>query len=550
MSDDKIKSKNYSYATVKFHVSDNMLKASFTNNTIETPLNNDSCNEILKDNGFEKHHLNEDLIKNIIELSENNYQGEIDVEEHYDASFEVKIDNKNMSAKLNIKQARGGESLNCDDVFESILELSLYEDFLDKELISECINSIKDETPVIAEGIPAINGKDSEFEVLFHGDRKHAPTEEFNGSVDHYKTMEYITVEENQQLMGKSPRTDGKAGRDIFGEKILPVKGNEIPFVLDDSVRIDPNDPNVLLAAKKGHPLVIENGVKVDDTLILDNADLDSGDIDFDGSVQILGEVKPNVEINASGDIFVNGMVENASLIAGHNITIKGGIYKNIVHDDDEQEHQCENMLEANGEIIANYCNGICVSAKKDILIENYSMHCCLHSDQSIIVGVNNGKGVLIGGHTHAGHNITATTVGSDAYVKTEVVCGSLTKIRRQYKKIKYNIKRTRKEQAVLEEILESIKKFGSPISVGNITLNTAKTIFKEIKQVNRNIVQLAGEYSAIKKELKCRKKAHLEVRKILHPNVHIIINDTSVLNKREHGQSKVASIDHEIHYN
>ena len=51
-----------------------------------------------------------------------------------------------------------------------------------------------------------------------------------------------------------------------------------------------------------------------------------SGNIQFDGSVVIQGDVAKGMSVKATGDIEVAGIVEMASLEAGGNITVKSGV--------------------------------------------------------------------------------------------------------------------------------------------------------------------------------------------------------------------------------
>lgn len=56
------------------------------------------------------------------------------------------------------------------------------------------------------------------------------------------------------------------------------------------------------------------------------NVDLNSGNLDVKGDLDIMGNVITGMVVKASGNVTIGGLVEGASIIAGKNVLIKGGI--------------------------------------------------------------------------------------------------------------------------------------------------------------------------------------------------------------------------------
>lgn len=54
--------------------------------------------------------------------------------------------------------------------------------------------------------------------------------------------------------------------------------------------------------------------------------DLSTGNIDFEGSVQVNGNVSSNFVIRAGGNVIISGVVEGAYIEAGGNIIIARGM--------------------------------------------------------------------------------------------------------------------------------------------------------------------------------------------------------------------------------
>lgn len=75
-----------------------------------------------------------------------------------------------------------------------------------------------------------------------------------------------------------------------------------------------------------GHVSLVEGKVFVSDVYEVENVDLSTGNIDFEGSVQVNGNVSSNFVIRAGGNVIISGVVEGAYIEAGGNIIIARGM--------------------------------------------------------------------------------------------------------------------------------------------------------------------------------------------------------------------------------
>jgi uncharacterized protein (DUF342 family) len=549
--EDKNSPEPKSYSTIRFFDSEQMLKVDFTADSLTTPLEQEAILEILNQSDYSKHQLNEEMLQKLSSISEQNYDKEISIEQHTDASFEFIVDKDEMSLAIKVETAKGGDDLNYNHVLDALLETSVNPEYIDKEKLKLSLIGDAEESISIAKGIEPIHGEDSYFEVLFNINTEKSPKDSADGTINHYDTRDYITVEMNQGVMKRIPHTLATSGMTVYGEDIAGEDGKKIEFSIDDSVSTSESDPNLLIASKKGHPVATETGVHIDDTLTIKNASLQSGNINFDGSVQITGDVMPNVVIEATGDIHVKGMVENASLIAGNDITICAGVLSSKLYDKNDQEsYTPECFIKAQGTIIAKYCNSIGASAKKHILVETYAMHSQLSAGENIIIGNNNGKGALIGGHSSAKKGLITNTLGSAAYVITHVSCGNIAELKKLNKRISNFLKRTKSELTLLEAVLTKIKNKGSPTKVGDVVLQKAKKIHDEINELKRKTLSAESKIIEVHKELLLSKSVKININKKLFPNVHITINGINTVSKREREQAVISCEDYEINFN
>ena len=81
-------------------------------------------------------------------------------------------------------------------------------------------------------------------------------------------------------------------------------------------------DGTKLISQVSGHVQLEGDKVFVSNCLELVDVDASTGDIDYDGSVVIKGNVLAGFSVKAAGDISVSGIVEGATLISGGNITL------------------------------------------------------------------------------------------------------------------------------------------------------------------------------------------------------------------------------------
>ena len=85
-------------------------------------------------------------------------------------------------------------------------------------------------------------------------------------------------------------------------------------------------DRKTLTADVDGHVMLVEGKVFVSNVLEVENVDISTGNIEYEGSVKVNGNVCTNFSVKAKGNIEVSGVVEGACLEADGNIIIARGM--------------------------------------------------------------------------------------------------------------------------------------------------------------------------------------------------------------------------------
>lgn len=414
-----------------------------------------------------------------------------------------------------------GHGITCAAVSAAASEQGVLETYLDESAINALLTD--GERRIIAQGREPQHGRDAEFTETFFVDDDPAPNLDAADVAHYYQTKRYISVDEGEIVMRRTPATDGLDGVTLMGKPIKAKKGKNLKFKKYPGSKTSESDPDVLLSAVKGHPILQQQGVKVDPTLVFKEADLATGNINFDGSVLINGDVHPQVSIMATGDVFIKGAVQDASVEAGDNIVINGGVLS-TQPPGKYDSLKITTKIKAGGDINAKFLTQAGVKATGNIQVQNLVMNCEVIAEQSLTVGVSGGKGCLIGGTTIVGSSVTANEIGSGAYVPTQILCSDAAEARTKFANTSSLLHRRIRERNQMLEILDRIAKDPAP-TIGEITINRRKKIEAAIENINKILKHLREEQGTRKQEIADADAAFIQAKRKLYPGTNILIN-------------------------
>lgn len=493
----------------------------------------------LADEGFGDYLLYAGELESAIEKAAKGEDGEFVIGEKRDAEISVSIASSKLGAYIDTQPAYGGAKLTREDILAAIKHKGIAAECLDQAAIDQAATSDSVTNLRIAKAIPPKRGDDAEFEPLVQGLKNLTPQQLESGEVDYRQQMEFIVVEPGAPLMRRKPATPGTPGMDVMGEIILAEAGNDPGFNdAADGAVVDAGNPNILIAEIKGHPVLINQGVKVDPTLTVDSVNIHSGNIDFDGSVNVRGDVESGYTLRATGDITVKGVVDRATLIAKGSIHVAGGI---IGDDKGVQKGQpAAARLQAGGDISARYVNAAELQAGQRILVREYLIHSKVGAKGEVCVGQEGGRGTIIGGQCLSQTAVLANELGSDAYITTQISVGRENKLAPKLKELVAGREVKLAERAKLDEILVKVKsaaKSGAnpqmalAISEEKLQkiLNTVKAIDSAIEQYDANIAKITAALDALP-------VSKVAARKKVFPNTAIRIDGAIYIEKAGRG--------------
>lgn len=535
MSEEKAESVK---TNVTFKLSDDELKliAVLPAGSNIPPLNVMQLNKLILEEGHTDWRLiNDALAKVCGQLGKLEDETEIVIGERLDGEVEINIANDASCVTMTVTPPIGGNPVTVAQVYEMLSARGVIEG-IKKDAIQHALSMNAADKFLITEGVPPQHGVDSQFESLIDKAKDNRPHVNKDGSVNYHEIGAFITVNAGDKLMRKIPPTAGTNGVDIYG-KVIPAKpGKDVPFSKKMvGVEFDAKDKNILLASTGGQPEVIEHGMTVSPVINVKDVDLSTGNIDFDGSVNIQGDIAEGMKIIASGDIIVAGMMEGADLQAGGNILIsKGVIGRGELRTEEGEPGHGAAKLKSGGSIEARFIENAIVSADENITVGELVSHSELSALNQIVVGKKGAKkGHILGGKASAMVAIDAQVLGSQANVKTSVEVGNDPA---QHEKMLQATKAYESKKEECEKLSTLIKRLkGQADEKSKATMLRA---LSTLKKLNEELTEIKAETSQLEAQNELTASAKVKVGKQAFPGVSVSICDKtlSLQNRKEAG--------------
>lgn len=114
-------------------------------------------------------------------------------------------------------------------------------------------------------------------------------------------------------------------GCDVYGKNFPPETNDELVVIAGEG--IVESEPGRYFATADGIPSVEDNTISLSKILIHEgDVNLRSGNIRFDGPVEINGAIDSGAVVETTGDLLVNGEIRGAVVEALGNVVVKGGV--------------------------------------------------------------------------------------------------------------------------------------------------------------------------------------------------------------------------------
>ena len=294
----------------------------------------------------------------------------------------------------------------------------------------------KNKTLMVAKGKAATEGPDGWYEFFFKTELDRQPKLLPDGSVDFSEIQWYEFVQSGQNIAVYHDAETGTAGYTVTGREIPARKGRERSVLTGKGFTLLEDD-RTYTASVSGRIILDGNHIDIDPTLTIEEVSLATGNITFDGSVYVSGNVGVGALIQATGDVVVNGYVESATIESSEgSVCIKQGVNGNGV-----------GYIKAAVDVSGKFFESCRVYAGNEIRA-GYCLNCDLYSENKIVVNGKNGQ--LAGGTTYAKTSIDMTYAGNRAGIATVIRLGINDEIVEQQDDVEQRIEEANKQLDIL----------------------------------------------------------------------------------------------------
>ena len=368
-----------------------------------------------------------------------------------DAGLAVEVAPDASCAWLAVTAARGGAPARPEGALLALAAAGV-RCGIDTEAVRQACASGVGGRVAVAHATAPQPGEDARFELLVVDTRDRSPKVDEDGLVDFHELGDIPIVDAGQALMRRHPPTPGIDGRNVRGDVLPAHAGHDEAFDTRlPGSGVDPDDANLLRASCRGQPVHTRNGVAVEQVLKLKNVNLASGNIHFDGTVEVAGDVSPGMTVQASGDIIVHGLVEGARLDAEGSVKISGGAI-------------ARSEVKAGIAASARFVENASIQAGTVIVIEQTALHSDLQALNHVLVGTNSGtRGRLIGGSTRAMMLVRTPQLGAPAGGLTKVQVGVNPALSARRQELDRRTAAQKEEEDKLHKVLRHLQRHGDP---------------------------------------------------------------------------------------
>lgn len=387
---------------------------------------------------------------------------------------------------------------------------------------------------LVAKGKEPRHGKDARIEYFFNTDLKAQPTLREDGSVDYFNLNVINHCAKGDLLARIIPADEGEYGMNIMGTRIKPRDVKRLSLKYGNHIELS-EDKMSIRSGVTGHVMLVEDKVFVSDVYEVENVDISTGNIEFEGSVQVNGNVTSNYMVKADGNVVINGVVEGAHIIAGGNIIIARGM-----------NGMSKGNLQAGGNIVAKFIESATVVAENGYVNTEAILHSHVSAGDEVIV--EGKKGFVTGSHVQAGNKIRVKMLGAEMGAPTVVEVGVNPGLKEEYIRLRKDVAETMKKIKEAQPVLQNFaEKRAKGVRFTPEQLLFVKETVKDLESNKQLLEKQNKEIGDLQQIFDIQRKAVVEVTGEVYPGTTIVIGDVSRVLQSSYKYCRFERVDGEV---
>lgn len=498
------------------------------------PLNVNEVAEYLakKNFSFDIRNLNQQII-----ATNSNGVIKLDDKKHYPERemAVVKVAPDKMSAEVRFyPPSVGGNLLSKEDIIAD-LNAAKVTVGIDKEAIDAFLAKreyCKDY--VMANGKFPRHGTDATIEYFFNTDLSARPALKEDGSVDFFNLNNLNHIKAGDLLAKLTKEDPGEHGMDVCGARVKARDVKKQVIKYGRNIKIS-EDGTEAYSEVNGHVMLVEGKIFVSDVYQVQNVDNSTGNIEYEGSVQIQGNVATNFSVKAKGNIEVMGVVEGAYLEAEGNIIVAKGI-----------NGMGKGTVRAGGNVIVKYIENATVFSGGYVETE-----AIMHSTVSARTEVNvtSKKGIISGSVVNATNAVNVKNLGSQMGSDTVVELGMDPTLKERMVFLRDRMESAQKTLRQLQPfVVAATQKIKQGVKFPPEQLKSIQDSLVACKKLQDQLADDEIEMDEIKDSFSNKDtSAQVVVRNVIYAGTKIAIFDSSMITKEDYKFCKFTRRDGDI---
>lgn len=407
----------------------------------------------------------------------------------------------------------GAHELTKTEILDDITHAGI-RNGVDNSVIDEFLNSrIYGKSYVVAVGTKPVNGKEGYVEYKFNTDLKPRPKMNDDGTVDFHSLENVNHVVKGDVVAVLHPEQRGEVGIDVYGRTVRPSSVRHVIFKHGKNLSIS-EDGLSLVSMVNGHVTLEEDKVFVSDVMEIVDVDNSTGNIKYDGNVNVKGNILAGFTVEAKGDVSVSGIVEGATVIAGGNITLNRGI-----------QGMNRAVIKAGGNIVTKFIEGASLVEAGGNIETDSILHSKVFANG--IIKAEGKKGLIIGGEVKSSRMIIAKNIGNTMGTATIVGAGVDPAAKKRVEELKKELEQLGSNKIQLNQLITALrKKQDTEGTLSSEKLELQQKTTRNLLLIEQELINKKKEYSELKEQIIEDDNARIKVSDTIYNGVKLVFGD------------------------
>lgn len=439
---------------------------------------------------------------------------------NFDGSAEISVSPDKMKAELIIHPAVENGTPPSEKSVKNLLSENNISFGVDETKLTDILKNMgkgvyPDGPVTIAEGVPPTPGENGKTEYFFNTETSLKPKEDTHGKVD-FKNVSIIqSVNKGDKLAQLTPPTEGKPGKDIFGNENPFTEGTTATLPAGANTMPDPQNESILIASTDGNVRLNKNVVEIYEGFVIKgDVDYSTGNVEYDKSVSIKGDIKSGFIVKCGGDLEVGGTIEDSRLQIGGNLLCKYGFIG-----------QGKGIIECKGDVNIGFMKNQTIRCRNNVNIAREALNCKIFARKTVTVS---GKSISIaGGSVIARDSIVCNVLGNSSGINTSIEVGLDYTLIEEMEKTEKQLNEIAENR---HKLLEALKRLEQTLATKKKLTPKEEFLYAKLKNTitkyNSQVITHEKRKKIIASKMHMTDKAFIKIEHSAMPGTLIKIGD------------------------